>query len=364
MWMQFLAQVTGGRTILEDNINQIQKVQSAWDKRWLDIFSGSNGLYDGINKFAAIIVVGAFIAFAVTWVKEAIERGIFPALPQVLWVFLVFVLLYNNGRMLGSVTLGLRNLINDQTRIVLEVQIGQASMLEALNDVIVSQQAKTIIQQQYAACEAKIGQAQLDCFKEAGDRAKAIIDREYRAKGWFTAGVQRLWAHIDAIGQRLQQESQNRPGQDASTFTGDLLTESLLATAGQAVAQQLLKGFQWAFANMLELAMLLTGLIGPLAVAGSILPLGSRPIWSWLIGFFSLGLAKFSYNVIVGLAATVVVAADAQSSSDIGFLLLISVLAPILALAIAGGGGMAVFRGMSGGITRMISVGTTTLPIK
>jgi hypothetical protein len=364
MWTQLLAQVTGGRTILEDNISQIQKVQSAWDTRWLDIFSGSNGLYDGINKFAAIIVVGAFIAFAVTWVKEAIERGIFPALPHVLWVILVFVLLYDNGRMLGSLTLGLRNLINDQTRIVLEVQIGQASMLDALNDVIVSQQAKTVIQQQYAACEAKIGQAQIDCFQEAGNRAKAIIDRQYRAKGWFTAGVQRLWAHIDVIGQRLQQEAKDHPSKDAATLTGDLLTESLMATAGQAIAQQLLKSFQWAFTNMLELAMLLTGLIGPLAVAGSILPLGSRPIWAWLIGFSSLGLAKFSYNVIVGLAATVVVAADAQSSADIGFLLLISILAPILALAIAGGGGMAVFRGMSGGITRMISVGTTTLPLK
>jgi nitrate reductase NapE component len=356
------AQVTGGRTIIEDNINQVKSVQEAWDKRWLDIFSGSNGLYDGINRFAAVIVVGAFIFFAVGWVKDAMERGIFPALPNVIWVLVVFVLLFNNGKMLGSITLGIRNLINDQTCTVLEVQIGEVSMLDALNDVIVSQQAKTLIQQQYAECEAKDGKAQIDCFVAAGKRAEQVIDQEYKAKGWFTAGVERLKAHVSAVSQRVAKEQQGNF--DTNSFVGALVTENLIATAGQAVAQKILKGFQWAFANVLELSMLLTGLIGPLAVAGSIMPLSSRPIWAWLIGFFSLGLAKFSYNVMVGLAATVVVAADAQSSNDIGFLLLISVLAPVLALALAGGGGMAVFRGVSGGVTRIISIGTSILPIR
>jgi nitrate reductase NapE component len=364
MRTEILAQVTGGRAIIEDSIQQIQNVQEAWDQRWLDIFGGANGLYEGINKFAAMIVVSAFIFFAVTWVKEAMERGIFPALPHVLWVLVVFVLLYNNGKMLGSITLAIRNIINDQTQVVLEVQIGEVSMLEALNDVIVSQQAKTLIQQQYAECEAKEGKAQVDCFLEAGKRASDVIDQEYRAKGWFTAGVERLKAHIDAVGQRIMKATQNSENPDLSGFVGQLVQESLLSTAGQAAAQAILKGFQWAFSNILELSMLLTGLIGPLAVAGSIMPLPSRPIWAWLIGFFSLGLAKFSYNIIVGLAATVVVAAEAQSSSDIGFLLLISVLAPVLALALAGGGGMAVFRGASGGVTRIISIGTSFLPIK
>ncbi len=362
--MFILAQVTGGKAIIEDSIQQVGDVQKAWDKRWIDIFDGTNGLYQGINKFAAVIVVGAFLFFAVGWIKDAIDRGIFPALPNVLWVFVVFVLLFNNGAMLGSLTLGIRNIINDQTRTVLEVQIGEVSMLEALNDVIVSQQAKTLVQQQYAECEAKEGQAQIDCFIEAGKRAEQVIDQEYKAKGWFTTGVERLKQRVSAISQRVAQDAQKGNVLDKLGFVTNLVRENLLATAGQAAAQQILKGFQWAFANIIELAMLLTGLIGPLAIAGSIMPIGTRPIWAWLIGFFSLGLAKFSYNVIVGLAATVVVAAQAQSSSEVGFLLLISVLSPILALVIAGGGGMAVFRGISGGITRIISIGTSALPIK
>ena len=363
-----IAQVTGARTIIEESVNQIEKVQAAWNARWTDIFDGTNGLYDGINVFASTIVVGAFIFFAVGWVKDAIERGIFPALPDVIWLFVIFALLFNNGAMLGSITLGMRNIINDQTRTVLDVQIGEVSMVEALNDVVVSQQAKTVIQQQYTECEAKEGQAQIDCFREAGKRAEEVLDREYREKGWMTAGVQRLWERLRAIDERLSQEYQNRDLTGKVLTTPGLLTnfirEGLIATAGQAVAQQILKGLQWAFANLIELSMLLTGLMGPIAVAGSVIPLQGRPLWAWLIGFFSLGMAKFSYNVMVGLAATVVVAADAQSSSDIGFLLLISVLSPVLALALAGGGGMTVFRAVSGGVTRMIAIGTSTMPMK
>jgi hypothetical protein len=356
------AQVTGGVSIIEDSIQQLESVQEAWNERWLDIFASDNGLYLGINEFASVIVVDAFIFFAVGWVKDAIERGIFPALTHVIWVLVIVALLFNNGAMLGSVTLGIRNIINAQTRQVLDVQVGDISMLEALNDVVVSQQAKAEIQQQYAACEAKEGQAQINCFVQAGKRARTVLQEEYRAQGFWSAGLQNLWDRINQISQQVEQEYDSgteTPNTDPLT---DILARTLLQTSTQAISQQFLKGWQWAFANILELSMLLTGLIGPIAVAGSIIPLQGRPLWAWLVGFFSLGMAKFSYNILVGLAATVVVAADAQTQNDFGFLLLISVLAPVLALAIASGAGMAVFRGVSGGATRIIAIGTSAIP--
>ncbi|NEQ55570.1 MAG: hypothetical protein F6K11_36560, partial [Leptolyngbya sp. SIO3F4] len=94
MTAHVLAQVTGGLSIIEDSIQQLEAVQQAWDDRWQEIFTQSNGLYLGINQFAAIILVGTFIFFAVGWVKDAMERGIFPALPHVLWMLLIAVLLF------------------------------------------------------------------------------------------------------------------------------------------------------------------------------------------------------------------------------------------------------------------------------
>ena len=357
------AQVTGGLSILEDSVQQLEAVQQAWDERWQDLFASTNGLYLGINQFAAVILVGAFLFFAVGWVKEAIERGVFPALPNVIWVLTIAALLYDNGALLGSFTLGMRNIINAQTQTVLQVQVGELSLMEALNDVILSQQAKALIQQEYAECDARSGQAQVECLIEAGERARQRLEQEYRARGFWTAGLQRLWSRIEQISERVQQDYEAGNLPVGTTPFSELLVESLLQTGTQALAENMLKGWQWAFANLLELAMLLTGLIGPIAVAGSVIPLQGRPLWAWLVGFFSLGMAKVSYNVIVGLAASIVVAADAQTSSDFGFLLLISVLAPMLALAIAGGAGMAVFRGVSGGVTRLVAIGSSTVPI-
>lgn len=364
LWILLPAQVKGGVSIIEDSVQQLNAIQGAWDKRWSDIFEGTNGLYLGINQFAAIILVGTFIFFAVGWVKDAVERGIFPALPHVLWVLVIATLLYNNGAMLGAITLGIRNVINDQTKMVLEIQIDEVSMLEALNDVVVSQQAKAVIQAEYADCESKEGQAQLDCFVEAGKRTEKILEEAYRDTGFWSPGVRQLWQRVRNITEKV--ENSYDPDANPSVQTNplvDIFLETVVQTANQALAQTFLRGWQWAFGTLLELAMLLTGLIGPIAVAGSAMPMQGRPLWAWLTGFFSLGMAKFSYNVIVGLAATVVVAADAQSQGDFGFLLLIGVLAPVLALAIAGGAGMSVFRGVSGGVTRIISVGTSTLPI-
>ncbi|MEO1396232.1 MAG: hypothetical protein AAFV90_25325 [Cyanobacteria bacterium J06634_5] len=359
-----LAQVQGSTSIIEDSIDQLAAIQLAWDDRWNDIFGSTNGLYLGINQFASIILAGTFIFFAVGWVKDAIERGIFPALPHVIWVLVVVTLLFNNGKMLGAVTLGIRNIINEQTQLVLEIQIDEVSMLEALNDVLVSQQAKDLIQQEYADCEAKEGQAQINCFIDAGKRTEQRLEEEYRDTGFWSPGVQRLWARIKAITEQVESnyDRDANPSQQTNPLV-DIFLQTVVQTANQALAQTFLRGWQWAFGTLLELAMLLTGLIGPIAVAGSAMPMQGRPLWAWLTGFFSLGMAKFSYSVIIGLAATVVVSAEAQSQGDFGFLLLIGVLAPVLALAIASGAGMAVFRGVSGGVTRIVSVGTSTLPI-
>ncbi|MEL6779691.1 MAG: hypothetical protein AAFO06_20825, partial [Cyanobacteria bacterium J06597_16] len=352
----FMAQTGRSSSLVQDSIEQLDAIQKAWDQNWIDIFEAPNGLYAGINQFASIILVGTFIFFAVGWVKDAVERGIFPALPHVLWIFVIATLLYNNGALLGATTVGIRNVINDQTKTVLEIQVGQISMINALNDIVVSQQAKERIQREYADCEAKEGQAQLTCFINAGKNAQTLLEEEYKNTGFWTRGIQQLWAENQARTAEIQRrynDSNTDLSQDNPLL--DVLTESMLQTTNQAMAEQLLKGWQWAFSSILELAMLLTGLIGPIAVAGSAIPLQARPLWAWLTGFFSLGMAKFSYNIIIGLAATVIVAADAQSQNSLGFLLLIGVLAPILALAVAGGAGMAVFRGVSGGVTRIIS---------
>ena len=79
--------------------------------------------------------------------------------------------------------------------------------------------------------------------------------------------------------------------------------------------------------------------------------LDGKSLWAWLTGFFALGLAKVSYNIIVGLAAVVVV--NAGTTDTMGFLVIMAILAPALALALAAGGGMTVFHTINSGVASM-----------
>lgn len=136
-----------------------------------------------------------------------------------------------------------------------------------------------------------------------------------------------------------------------------------MGALSESLVKTVLLAMQWAFANILEIAMLLSGLMGSFAIAGAIAFEG-KSLWAWLTGFFALGMAQLSYNIIVGLAAVVVVNADITDT--LGFLVIIAILAPALALALAAGGGMAVFHVINSGVAGIATTlagGSPKLPL-
>ncbi|MEH2026883.1 hypothetical protein [Nostoc sp.] len=118
----------------------------------------------------------------------------------------------------------------------------------------------------------------------------------------------------------------------------------------------ILYALQWGFVNILEAALLLTALFAPIAVGLSLLPLQGRPIWAWLTGFISLFGVQLGYNILVGLAAVVLVKSGAELASDVAFLCFLSIFAPVLAVLIAGGGGMAIYNGISANVKGLIDI--------
>lgn len=96
--------------------------------------------------------------------------------------------------------------------------------------------------------------------------------------------------------------------------------------------------YQWA----IELTMLVTAFLGPLAVGGSLLPYGAKSIYTWLIGYFSIGICKLSFNMIVGFAGQLI--SDSQADQPMFFLFTIGICAPFLATGLAAGGGLALLQ--------------------
>lgn len=331
----------GGIDMIQDGFNQSQEISRGWDSLWLSIFGTSSGLWMSIISFASILTFGAFAVFSVMFAEQLLNQGISPLFRQVVWILLVMGLLANNGRFAQGTVLGLRTMINEKTNQVFLIQIGEISMREALQDVLITSDVKSQIQARFNSCQAKVGEAQLECFRIEGARAREDIEAAESRFGRF-AGLVRL---LERIGRGAPESS---PYTDLSPFlTG------LMGAPEQALVRVVLRGCQWAFTNLIELSLLITGLFAPIAIALSCIPMGVRPLISSLLAFFALSLTKLSYNLMVGLTATVVVLSQRQDRSDIGFLLMIGVFSPVLALGLGAGGGMAVFLGLSSGMSRV-----------
>ncbi len=356
---QVLAAV-GGSDFIGDSLRSSKDISAAWQQNWQIIFEKPSGLYQSLNYFATLIAVGAFLFFVVVWTREMITTGLLPSLDRLMWVILVMLLLWQNGFWLSKLTLGIHKMIEGESQKILSIQMGELKMGDALQDVVLTADAKNTIRALYGECQSKTGQAQIDCFNKATDQAQSIID-QYE-KGWGKGTLNGLRRWFDSV-VKIREDLKKKAGEPEAVANADpfvLLHAGIIATtdtAQQAAARQTLKGWQWAFANLIEASLLLTALTGPVAIAGSLLPIGTRPIWAWLTGMFSLGMAKIYYNIVVGLIATVIVNAQAQNESDFGFVVLLSILAPVLSVALAAGGGLAVYRGLSNGVLQIISTG-------
>lgn len=329
--------------IIQDNIDVAKNTTVGWHSTWEFIYSTSqpSGLWLSVVDFASVAVSLSFLWFAVGFASEAFQKRTIPPFRHLLWLLVALVLLSNHAAPLASATLGMRRFIDDKTQRILTIEIGPISMQSAIKDVLVTADVKNQIQAEISDCEAKTGQAQIDCFDQGGkDAQKAISDAEQKAGP--LAGVRRFW---DRFQRASAGANSNQPNPYATAIMGSL---------AEAAVRQVLKACQWAFANGAELAMLVTGLMGPLAVAISSIPSDSRPLWKWLSGFWGLAIMLASYNIMVGLAATVIVLSNGQEYSDIGFLVLIGLVAPFFAFRLGQWGGIGLLEALTGLAARFL----------
>jgi hypothetical protein len=127
-------------------------------------------------------------------------------------------------------------------------------------------------------------------------------------------------------------------------------------TPAIALAQAILMASQGAFQSLIEVAFLLTGLLGPIALGASLLPYGSKPIWAWLTSFWSVGLCKLCLNIITGIVAQASYGIGPNDALGLSLPITLGLLSPILAIAMASGGGMAIFNGLTSAATTIVSI--------
>jgi hypothetical protein len=257
--------------------------------------------------------VGTLVWWSVSFAKALIHDDYARSAEEIVWPLIVTTLLANQGNLLAQSTLALRSIINQTNQTVLNSTANSVRLQDAYKQIMTETGKQDVAQGLVSQCAAVTDpEQQKACLDNAKNQSQQIAGNNQ------SSGFQKFLGNIGGI------------------FQTNLFT---MAARGWLMAFGI--AFQW----IIEVSMLLTGLLAPLAVGGSLLPVGQKAIFAWVTGFFAIGMVKLSFNIICGLVATMVL--NSGNSDPMIFAFATSLLAPILSVILAAGGGMAVFNSLS-----------------
>jgi hypothetical protein len=283
-----------------------------------EVANAMNKLWDGIllgPVYGAIATVGglfAVITLAISLVqvtKELIndEKSYVPY-ERLLWWTMVVLLLTNNGSNLANLTLSFRDLIRGTNQLVLEQTVAGVSLEQGFQDATKNIGYSVSVENAVANCKSETDlEVQQACLDN--------LEQKMKEQG---GGI---FDFLPEIGQAI------------STTIERFMIALMLAIS---------VAFQW----LVEVTLILTGLLGPIAVGLSLLPVTQKAIFTWLIAFYSVGLCQLCYNLLIAMLA--VLQNEVPSANRLVFTVSIGLLAPILSIVLASGGGTATFSSLAG----------------
>jgi hypothetical protein len=331
--IQLIFAQVGIDDVLDNGVATSQSIAQGWDKQWLDLLQNntSNNLYGAITNLGIFFAVGTLLFFMLQFLRDLISYEYSRPISALIWPFIVVILLSNSGTgsILSNLTLGVRNFLNTVNQQVVASADADKLYQQALNMSIAGSLLRP--------CESLTGQQQSQCFVKAAEKIN-ILWQKYRDTYGNRSWIIRLQNKVDNI----------RYG---TGVVSEASFNSLLGSTVQTSIKNFLVSLQYAFQNLIEATMLLIAALGPIAVGGSLLPVAGKPIFAWLTGFLSIGIAKISFNIIAVLTAAVIVngpGQDANVDPDLmWFIIFLGILAPVLSLLVAAAGGFAVFSAIS-----------------
>jgi hypothetical protein len=334
--LQLFAQL-GINETLEDGATTARSIAEGWDNQWLNLLQNntSNNLYGSLTNLGIFFAVGTLLFFMMQWLKDLIYSEYSRPISALIWPFVVVLLLSNSGdgSILSNLTLGVRNFINTVNQQVVTTSDANQTYQQAVNMSVAEEVAGSLLR----PCQSLTGEQQTQCFAKASEKIDDLW-RDYRD----------LYGNKTWINRLENQVNQIRFG---TGIVSDIAFNALLGNTVQTSIKSFLFSLQYAFQNLIEATMLLIAALGPIAVGGSLLPVAGKPIFAWLTGFLSVGIAKISFNIIAVLTAAVIVNGPAENSNAnpdlMWFIIFLGVLAPILSLLVAAAGGFAVFNAIS-----------------
>lgn len=350
---------TAGATLAGGEVVS-QAISDSFDQMWNEVLTGElYGIINNLGILFALLTLGFWCFQLYRKLDQPDARG---GVTDLIFPIVVIVFMANGGQNLANLTLTMRGVINGVNTQVVETVGANIDFQSSLDNLSGYSSARGQVSQVANQCNGITKNEELQlCLEDARAKADTLI-QSYRSSNPAEAWVNDIQGLADQIGL-LGGLAGGVGGAVSGGLEGGVSGALNGAISGFAapllmVAEAVIIAFQGAFQYAIEVAMIVTGLMGPIALGLSFLPLGAKPIYAWLTGFWSLGICKLSLNLITGLVATSVQAAGPTNADTLVNAIAIGILSPILALGLAAGGGKAIFDGfMAAGQT---AVGAAT----
>ena len=133
------AQLRGGE-ILKKSIEAAEVSETAMDDMWTELFSSGSLLYNQLVETATIILIIAFPFLMMAFGNAVRDQNAAKTGEIIAWALVIFILLDDSGAMLKQATLGVRTIINREAASLLEVQVADLTIRDAMRDVILFEQ--------------------------------------------------------------------------------------------------------------------------------------------------------------------------------------------------------------------------------
>ncbi|MDJ0598905.1 MAG: hypothetical protein QNJ37_08720 [Crocosphaera sp.] len=339
-----------GVEIYEEGVERTKNIAAAWDQVWqkvllfYDLNTASSSwatrnLYSHLCYVGLVFASGLLIFYAIKQFKDLKDGNYEQYFLGLFFPLLVVFLLSNGGVILADLTYDLRGFINEINIGVLDSAVEGVNLDEAYRELREKVAFDSLIPNLHSQCKDLTGQELSECFSAAVTQSESL-NPEKTNQGSRNVSNANPWSVLGVA---------DDADENASTQLVDpnYYNRAMFTTMTENAAFIVLNSFQSGYQQLLEGSLLLTGLIGPIAVGGSLLFNGtSTYLIAWLTGFFSIGFAKLAFNIVAGLAA--VAATIAGPSDPLPLATITGFFAPVLSAALATGGGLAVWQGMTG----------------
>lgn len=346
--MQFnLAQIqtVSPSTIVDNNQAVSNAIRESLRQTWLDAFESP--------LYANIAFVGAAFAvmFMGMWTIQFLRRHLLdgdadgPArgfVEMLFPIFLALMLASPTGQvpMLGRLTLASHDLMVNVSDFILSKLSSQLPNSNPVTEAGVK-----------IAAQATAATAMTECARlpEQDERTTCLTNADVKIQQMLQPYSNTKWAPplYRQLQEQIIEALENPDDYATSNWLGRLFGG--LGTVAQPITSQIIMGWMMAigaaFVVCLEIAQLITGLVGPLFLGISLIPVPGTPWSTWLINFFGISFVDICYKILVGYTAIAIL--NSGASDPLIFPLIISFLGIIFAIMLAAGGGISLFSALA-----------------